>query len=148
MDDDEIFGKMNFLNLNDKQQTNFFSNITQKFSFNDNQDDEENQIYVVNDDKTELSQIKELDNDSGSVTESAYNSRKESQINLRENINLTEEKKEEEEFLRPHDINFNKKNENNINNNFMNNNSSHNHNEIKMDFEDQVNKKYGLFPII
>ena len=108
MDDDDIFGKMNFLNLDDKPQANLFSNINQKLSFNDNQDDEENEIYVVNDDKTELSQIKELDNDSRSVTESANKSRKESQINLRENLNLNEEKKEEE-FLRPHDINFNKK---------------------------------------
>ena len=144
MDDDDIFGKMNFLNLDDKPQTNLFSNINQKLSFNDNQDDEENEIYVVNDDKTELSQIKELDNDSRSVTESANKSRKESQVNLRENLN---EEKKEEEFLRPHDINFNKKSENNINNNFKNN-SSNNNNEIKMDFEDKVNKKYGLFPII
>ena len=144
MDEDDIFGKMNLLSLDNKQQSNFFPNINQRLSFNDNQDDEESQIIIVNDDKTELSQIKELDNDSRSVTESANRSRKESQMNLRENINLNlNEEKKEEEFLRPHDINLNKKIENNINN-FNNKNS----NEIEMDFEDQVNKKYGLFPII
>ena len=144
MDEDDIFGKMNLLSLDNRQQSSFFSKINQRLSFNDNQEDEENEIIIVNDDKTELSQIKELDNDSRSVTESANRSRKESQMNLRENINLNlNEEKKEEEFLRPHDINLNKKIENNINN-FDNKNN----NEMKMDFEDQVNKKYGLFPII
>ena len=144
MDEDDIFGKMNLLSLDNRQQSSFFSKINQKLSFNDNQEDEENEIIIVNDDKTELSQIKELDNDSRSVTESANRSRKESQMNLRENINLNlNEEKKEEEFLRPHDINLNKKIENNINN-FENKNN----NKMEMDFEDQVNKKYGLFPII
>ena len=144
MDEDDIFGKMNLLSLDNRQQSSFFSKINQRLSFNDNQEDEENEIIIVNDDKTELSQIKELDNDSRSVTESANRSRKESQMNLRENINLNlNEEKKEEEFLRPHDINLNKKIENNINN-FENKNN----NKMEMDFEDQVNKKYGLFPII
>ena len=144
MDEDDIFGKMNLLSLDNRQQSSFFSKINQRLSFNDNQEDEENEIIIVNDDKTELSQIKELDNDSRSVTESANRSRKESQMNLRENINLNlNEEKKEEEFLRPHDINLNKKIENNINN-FENKNN----NKMEMDFEDQVKKKYGLFPII
>ena len=144
MDEDDIFGKINLLSLDNRQQSSFFSKINQRLSFNDNQEDEENEIIIVNDDKTELSQIKELDNDSRSVTESANRSRKESQMNLRENINLNlNEEKKEEEFLRPHDINLNKKIENNINN-FENKNN----NKMEMDFEDQVNKKYGLFPII
>ena len=88
MDEDDIFGKMNLLSLDNRQQSSFFSKINQRLSFNDNQEDEENEIIIVNDDKTELSQIKELDNDSRSVTESANRSRKESQMNLRENINL------------------------------------------------------------
>ena len=144
MDEDDIFGKMNLLSLDNRQQSSFFSKINQRLSFNDNQEDEENEIIIVNDDKTELSQIKELDNDSRSVTESANRSRKESQMNLRENINLNlNEEKKEEEFLRPHDINLNKKIENN-NNNFDNKNND----KMELDFEDQVNKKYGLFPII
>ena len=144
MDEDDIFGKMNLLSLDNRQQSSFFSKINQRLSFNDSQEDEENEIIIVNDDKTELSQIKELDNDSRSVTESANRSRKESQMNLRENINLNlNEEKKEEEFLRPHDNNLNKKIENN-NNNFENKNN----NKMEMDFEDQVNKKYGLFPII
>ena len=147
MDEDDIFGKMNLLSLDNRQQSSFFSKINQRLSFNDNQEDEENEIIIVNDDKTELSQIKELDNDSRSVTESANRSRKESQMNLRENINLNlNEEKKEEEFLRPHDIkvNINKNDNNNINNidnRFKNNNR-------QLDFEDLVNKKYGLFPII
>ena len=143
--DDNIFEKINFLNLEEPNSTkNLFGNIKQKFSFNDEHDDEENEI-IVYDDKTELSQIKEQDNDSRSVTEYANKSRKESQLNLRENLNINKnEEKKEEEFLRPHDINLNKKNENNFNNNIFNNNF----NSKELDFEDKVNKKYGLFPII
>lgn len=134
-----LFHKMKFLNLNKTSNPkNIFSNL------NPNQDDGENDIIVVNDEKTELSLIKESENDSLSVTESANRSRKESQLNLLENINLNEEKKDE--FLRPHDIkvNINKNDNNNINNidnRFKNNNR-------QLDFEDLVNKKYGLFPII
>ena len=134
-----LFHKMKFLNLNKTSNPkNIFSNL------NLNQDDGENDIIVVNDEKTELSLIKESENDSLSVTESANRSRKESQLNLLENINLNEEKKDE--FLRPHDIkvNINKNDNNNINNidnRFKNNNR-------QLDFEDLVNKKYGLFPII
>ncbi len=143
--DDNIFEKINFLNLGEPNSTkNLFGNIKQKFSFNDEHDDEENEI-IVYDDKTELSQIKEQDNDSRSVTEYANKSRKESQLNLRENLNINKnEEKKEEEFLRPHDINLNKKNESNFNNNIFNNNL----NSRELDFEDKVNKKYGLFPII
>ena len=134
-----LFHKMKFLNLNKTSNPkNIFSNL------NLNQDDGENDIIVVNDEKTELSLIKESENDSLSVTESANRSRKESQLNLLENINLNEEKKDE--FLRPHDINLNinkndNNNINNIDNRFKNNNR-------QLDFEDLVNKKYGLFPII
>ena len=143
--DDNIFEKINFLNLGEPNSTtNLFGNIKQKFQFNEEHDDEENEI-IVYDDKTELSQIKEQDNDSRSVTEYANKSRKESQLNLRENLNINKnEEKKEEEFLRPHDINLNKKNENNFNNNIFNNNL----NNRELDFEDKVNKKYGLFPII
>ena len=149
MEGDEIFQKFNFLNLNNQNQTNFISNISQSQN-----DDEDNEIIVLNDEKTELSQIKELDNDSRSVTEYAMKSRKESQLNLRESLNNNEEKKDDE-FLRPHDIKLNTKNEININNN-MNNNIKNNNininininNNNQFDFEDLVNKKYGLFPII
>ena len=151
MEGDEIFQKFNFLNLNNQSQTNFISNISQSQN-----DDEDNEIIVLNDEKTELSQIKELDNDSRSVTEYAMKSRKESQLNLRESLNNNEEKKDDE-FLRPHDIKLNTKNEININNN-MNNNIKNNNinininininNNNQFDFEDLVNKKYGLFPII
>ena len=136
MDGEDLFKRMLSLDLGNKKEKNIFSYI------NPNQDDEENEIIVIGDEKTELSQIKELDNDSHSVTESEYKSRKESQLNLRENINLIEEKKEDE-FLRPHDIKINNRNENNINN-IMNNCN----NNKQLDFEDLVNKKYGLFPII
>ena len=136
MDGEDLFKRMLSLDLGNKKEKNIFSYI------NPNQDDEENEIIVIGDEKTELSQIKELDNDSRSVTESEYKSRKESQLNLRENINLIEEKKEDE-FLRPHDIKINNRNENNINN-IMNNCN----NNKQLDFEDLVNKKYGLFPII
>jgi hypothetical protein len=44
--------------------------------------------------------------------------------------NLIEEKKEKNEFLKPMNIN-----------NYKNTN-------YYMDFEDEVNRKYGLFPII
>ena len=149
MEGDEIFQKFNFLNLNSQNQTNFISNISQSQN-----DDDDNEIIVLNDEKTELSQIKELDNDSRSVTEYAMKSRKESQLNLRESLNNNEEKKDDE-FLRPHDIKLNTKNEININNN-MNNNVKNNNininininNNNQFDFEDLVNKKYGLFPII
>ena len=149
MEGDEIFQKFNFLNLNNQSQTNFISNISQSQN-----DDEDNEIIVLNDEKTELSQIKELDNDSRSVTEYAMKSRKESQLNLRESLNNNDEKKDDE-FLRPHDIKLNTKNEININNN-MNNNVKNNNininininNNNQFDFEDLVNKKYGLFPII
>ena len=149
MEGDEIFQKFNFLNLNNQSQTNFISNISQSQN-----DDDDNEIIVLNDEKTELSQIKELDNDSRSVTEYAMKSRKESQLNLRESLNNNEEKKDDE-FLRPHDIKLNTKNEININNN-MNNNVKNNNininininNNNQFDFEDLVNKKYGLFPII
>ena len=151
MEGDEIFQKFNFLNLNNQSQTNFISNISQSQN-----DDEDNEIIVLNDEKTELSQIKELDNDSRSVTEYAMKSRKESQLNLRESLNK-KEKKKDDEFLRPHDIKLNTKNEININNN-MNNNIKNNNinininininNNNQFDFEELVNKKYGLFPII
>ena len=151
MDGDEIFKKFSFMNLNNQSQKNLFSlsNISQSQN-----DDEENEIIVLNDEKTELSQIKELDNDSRSVTEYAMKSRKESQLNLRESLNNNEEKKDDE-FLRPHDIKLNNKNlENNFissmnNNNIKNNNININIiNNNQFDFEDLVNKKYGLFPII
>ena len=150
MDGDEIFKKFSFMNLNNLSQKNLFSlsNISQSQN-----DDEENEIIVLNDEKTELSQIKELDNDSRSVTEYAMKSRKESQLNLRESLNNNEEKKNDE-FLRPHDIKINNKNIGNDfinsmnNNNIKNNNINININNNQFDFEDLVNKKYGLFPII
>ena len=148
MDGNEIFNKFNLLNLNNQNQNNFFSRISQSQN-----DDEENEIIVLNDEKTELSQIKELDNDSRSVTES-IKSRKGSHQNLRENLNINEEKKDDE-FLRPHDIKLNvKNNEHNFINNMNNNNIKNNNininrnNNYQFDFEDLVNKKYGLFPII
>ena len=146
MDSNEIFNKFNLLNLNNQNQFNFFSSISQSQN-----DDEENEIIVLNDEKTELSQIKELDNDSRSVTESII-SRKGSQLNLRENLNINEEKKDNE-FLRPHDIKLNVKNNehnfiNNMNNNNIKNNNININNNNQFDFEDLVNKKYGLFPII
>ena len=117
-------------NANNKQN-NIFNNIN-------NQEDDEHCCVIINDEKTELSQIKESENESVSGTESAFKSRKDSQLNLHDN-NFFEEKKENE-FLKPHDININNRNEQNINNNISNNN----HN---LDFEDLVNKKYNLFPI-
>ena len=146
MDSNEIFNKFNLLNLNNQNQFNFFSSISQSQN-----DDEENEIIVLNDEKTELSQIKELDNDSRSVTESIKSS-KGSQLNLRENLNINEEKKDNE-FLRPHDIKLNVKNNehnfiNNMNNNNIKNNNININNNNQFDFEDLVNKKYGLFPII
>ena len=113
-------------NTNNKQN-NISNNIN-------SQEDEEHCCVILNDEKTELSQIKESENESVSGTESAFKSRKDSQLNLHDN-NLYEEKKENE-FLEPHDININNKNEQNINNN----------NRI-LDFEDKVNLKYNLFPI-
>ena len=135
-----MFKRFNPLNLNSIQKNNIFSNVNIQNNniFKNYQDDEENEIIIINDEKTELRQIKEIDNDSRSVTERSIKSRKESQINLRENINLIEEKKDDT-FLRPHDINLNSRSEKNIINIFK---------KEPMDFETQVNKKYGLFPII
>ena len=117
-----------------------------------NQDDEEHCLEVINDEKNELSQIKEAENESQSGTESAFKSRKNSQLNLnifRDNNVLNEEKKDDE-FLKPHDVNINNnKNEQNNNNIFnMINNINNNNNSYQWDFEDEVNQKYGLFPII
>ena len=103
------------LNIN---KQNIFSNN------HNNQEDDEHCCIVIND---ELSQIRESENESQSGTESAFKSRKESQINLN---NLIEDKKEKNEFLKPMNIN-----------NYKNTN-------YYMDFEDEVNRKYGLFPII
>jgi hypothetical protein len=104
-----------FKGLLNTNKQNIFSNI------HNNQEDDEHCCIVIND---ELSQIKESENESQSGTESAFKSRKESQMNLN---NLIEEKKE---FLKPMNIN-----------NYKNTN-------YYMDFEDEVNRKYGLFPII
>ena len=120
-----------FSGANNKQN-NLFNNIN-------NQEDDEHCCVIISDEKTELSQIKESENESVSGTESAFKSRKDSQLNLHDN-NFFEEKKENE-FLKPHDININNRNEQNINNN-INNNNHHN-----LDFEDLVNLKYNLFPI-
>ena len=120
---------------------NIFSNIP------NNQEDDENCCVVINDEKTELSQIKEAENESQSGTESAFKSRKDSQLNLNnlhDNYNLNEDKKEDE-FLKPNNININNRNEQNLN--IINFNNLRNAN-YHMDFEDEVNKKYGLFPII
>lgn len=101
---------------------------------------------VVND---ELSIIKESENESVSGTESAVKSRRESQINLKTllsgesdtklfmkndgAIKSEKNEKKEDEFLKPIDITiFNKSRKNNY----------------FFDFEDEVNKEYGLFPII
>ena len=134
---DDFSKLMKKMNLNNKQNNNLFSSINHK----NNQDDDDNEIIILNDEKTELSQIKEIENDSCSVTERSIKSRKESQLNLRDNINFIEDKKDDE-FLRPHDVNFNNRSEKNIINiiNIIN--------KEPLDFEDQVNKKYGLFPII
>ena len=120
---------------------NIFSNIP------NNQEDDENCCVVINDEKTELSQIKEAENESQSGTESAFKSRKDSQLNLNnlhDNYNLNEDKKEDE-FLKPNNININNRNEQNLN--IINFNNLRNAN-YHMDFEDEENKKYGLFPII
>ena len=120
---------------------NIFINI------HNSQEDDENCCVVINDEKTELSQIKEAENESQSGTESAFKSRKGSQLNLNnlhDNYNLNEEKKEDE-FLKPNNVNINNRNDQNLNViNFNNLRNANNH----MDFEDEVNKKYGLFPII
>ena len=113
-------------NTNNKQNI-FPNNIN-------NQEDDEHCCVIINDEKTELSQIKESENESVSGTESAFKSRKDSQLNLHDN-NFLEEKKENE-FLKPIDININNRNEQNVNN--------INHTP---DFEDIVNFKYNLFPI-
>ena len=127
-----IFSAANHAN---NKQNNIFNNI------NNNQEDEEHCCVIINDEKTELSQIKESENESVSGTESAFKSRKDSQLNMHDN-NFIEEKKENE-FLKPHDININNRNEQNINNTSHNLN---NNNRI-LDFEDKVNLKYNLFPI-
>ena len=122
---------------NDNKSINIFKNI------NNNQEDDEHCCEVINDEKIELSQIKESENESLSGTESAFKSRKDSQHNLQDN-NSNEDKKEDE-FLKPLDVNINISNRNEINNNIFNNNISNNN---QLDFEDQVNRKYGLFPIL
>ena len=129
-----------FSGANNKEN-NIFNNIN-------SQEDEEHCCVIINDEKTELSQIKESENESVSGTESAFKSRKDSQLNFHDN-NFYEEKKDNE-FLKPHDININNRNEQNINNN--NNNHNHNHNlnnthSHNLDFEDIVNLKFNLFPI-
>ena len=128
----------NKFTFGDNKLSGLFANI------NINQEDDEHCCMVLNDEKTELSQIRESENESQSGTESAFKSRKNSQLNLRDN----NEEKKEEEFLRPHNININNKNDPNINFknniNFLNNNT----NSYQMDFEDEVNQKYGLFPIV
>ena len=176
-----------FTSNNNNQITDIFANID---NININQEDDEHCCEVINDEKTELSQIKEAENESQSGTESAFKSRKNSQLNLnslRDNYNLNEDKKDDE-FLKPLDVNLNNnKNEqnnifnminnnnsinsinnininninsiNNINNKNINiNNTNNNINSINInsinnninqwDFEDEVNKQYGLFPII
>ena len=176
-------------NNNNKQIIDLFANM----NMNINQEDDEHCCEVINDEKIELSQIKEAENESQSGTESAFKSRKNSQLNLnslRDNYNLNEDKKDDE-FLKPLDVNLNNnKNEqnnifnminnnnsinsiNNINNNNINNininnnninnnninsinninnniNNSNNiiNNTYQWDFEDEVNKQYGLFPIV
>ena len=165
-----------FTSNNNNQITDIFANID---NMNINQEDDEHCCEVINDEKTELSQIKEAENESQSGTESAFKSRKNSQLNLnslRDNYILNEDKKDDE-FLKPHDVNLNNnKNErnnifnminnnnsingiNNINNNNINinnknnningiNTNSINNNIYQWDFEDEVNKQYGLFPIV
>ena len=136
-----IFGGI-FSGTNNKEN-NIFNNINNNIN---NQEDEEHCCVIINDEKTELSQIKESENESVSGTESAFKSRKDSQLNLHDN-NFYEEKKDNE-FLKPHDININNRNEQNINNNNHNHNynlnNTHSHN---LDFEDIVNLKFNLFPI-
>ena len=114
-----LFGDSNSKDF-DNKLNGLFSNI------NINQEDDEH-CCVVFDEKTELSQIRESENESQSWTESAFKSRKNSQLNLNNlRDNNPNEEKKEDEFLRPHDININNRNEQNINfknnNNFFNNN--------------------------
>ena len=142
----DIFSNINN-NINDA--TSLFSNIN--LNSNINQDDEEHCCEVIND---ELSQIKE-ENESVSGTESAFKSRKNSQLNLnilKDNLNINEEKKKDE-FLKPLDVNINNKNEQHNNTNTIVNHHQNNTNIIsnkdnQLDFEDEVNKQYGLFPIV
>ena len=164
-----------FSSNNSNQINDLFTNMN---NMNINQEDDEHCCEVINDEKIELSQIKEAENESQSGTESAFNSRKNSHLNLnslRDNYIVNEEKKDDE-FLKPHDVNLNinnNKNEQNINNisNMINNNNiininninnvnninninkinninNINNNTYQLDFEDEVNKQYGLFPII
>ena len=137
------------INNNIDKTTNLFSNIN--INANNNQEDEEHCCIVVND---ELSKIAESENESASGTESALKSRKNSQLNLKnlkDNLNSNEEKKKEE-FLKPFDININNINTKNDRNsifNIINNHSNANNiQNSEMDFEDEVNKQYGLFPIV
>ena len=128
----DLFNNKGLFSNNSKQNNNFKIN---------NQEDEEHICMAVND---ELSQIRESENESQSGTESAFKSRQNSQMNMnifRENLNLNEDKNE---FLRPHDVNINKIEINNNNNDVLHKN---NNNSNKIDFEDEVNKKYRLFPI-
>ena len=138
-----------FSSKDNNKSPDIFSNINSLA--NNNQEDDEHCCEVLNDEKIELSQIKELENESVSGTESAFKSRNNSQLNLKTNYNLNEDKKEDE-FLKPHDVNINNNKNEQIsitNNNFINTNLNNNNNNYnQLDFEDEVNKKYGLFPII
>ena len=138
------FGENPSKNISDNKLSGLFGNM------NIGQDDDEHCCVVLNDEKTELSQIRESENESQSGTESAFKSRKSSQVNLNnlKDNNILNDLKKEDEFLRPHNVNINNRNEPNINiksnnNIFMNNNFTY-----QMDFEDEVNQKYGLFPIV
>ncbi len=141
-----IFSNINN-NINDA--TKLFSNIN--LNSNNNQEDEEHCCVVI---KDELSLINE-ENESVSGTESALKSRKNSQLNLnilKDNLNINEEKKKDE-FLKPLDVIINNKNEhhnntNTIVNHHQNNSNNISNNNYQLDFEDEVNKQYGLFPIV
>ena len=127
-----------FSSANSNKSNDIFSIINNN---KNNQEDDENCCEIINDEKIELSSIKESENESISGTESAFKSRKNSQLNLNTfKDNIIEDKKKDE-FLKPHDITINKNEQNYIN--FNLNNTSN-----KLDFEDEVNKKYGLFPIV
>ena len=137
------------INNNVDKTTNLFSDIN--INANNNQEDDEHCCVVIND---ELSNIAESANESVSGTESALKSRKNSHLNLKnlkDILNSNDEKKKEE-FLKPFDININNiNNKNEPNNifNIINNNSNENNiQNSEMDFEDEVNRQYGLFPIV
>ena len=134
-----IFSSSNMSN----KSNDIFSICNNNQNNQNNQEDDEHCCEIINDEKTELSLIKESENESVSGTDSAFKSRKNSQLNLnnlKDNINLIEDKKKDE-FLKPLDVTINK-NEQNYNN------FSIGTNNYKMDFEDEVNEKYGLFPIV